>query len=54
MMIKRITIIMSQIDGTIEYEHDGEPTYAEALGMLEYAKLIIGKEWIDDAIENGR
>lgn len=39
---------MSQIDGTIEYEHDGAPTYAEALGMLEYAKLIVAKDWMDE------
>ncbi|WP_171056177.1 hypothetical protein [Paenibacillus sinopodophylli] len=47
-MEKTITIKMSQIDGTIEYEHDGGPTYAETLGMLEYVKLILAKEWMDE------
>ncbi|MDQ0062371.1 hypothetical protein [Paenibacillus harenae] len=47
-MEKRITITMNQIDGSIEYEHDGKPTYAEALGMLEYTKMIVTKEWMEE------
>jgi hypothetical protein len=45
---KKIIITMNQIDGSIEYEHDGGPTYAETLGMLEYIKLILAKEWMDE------
>ena len=48
MMDKTITITMNQIDGTIDYEHDGKPTYAEALAMIEYTKLMISKEWMEE------
>ena len=47
-MEKKITITMSQIDGAIEYKHDGDPTYAEALGMLEYVKMWIYHDWTEE------
>lgn len=47
-MEKKITITMNQIDGTIDFEHEGNPTYAESLGMIEYAKALILKDLIEE------
>jgi len=39
---------MNQITGEIDLQHENVPTYAESLGMIEYAKMTIYKMWSDD------
>lgn len=47
-MEKKLVITMNQIDGSIDYTSDGEVSYAESLGMLEYAKMMIYREWNEE------
>jgi hypothetical protein len=45
---KKIIITMNQIDGSIDFKHEGEVSYAESLGMIEYTKMMIHHEWMKD------
>jgi|GEM_PF-2880639 hypothetical protein len=47
-MERKLTIIINHVEGTVDYESDEGITVFEALGAIEYVKLLISKE-IEDA-----
>lgn len=47
-MMKQINIQMNLLDGSIDFKHDENLTYSEVLGMIEYAKMMIMHNWLED------
>lgn len=47
-MEKKITITMNQIDGSITTELEGGIAIAESLAMLEFAKMWIYQQWMEE------
>jgi hypothetical protein len=47
-LCKTIKIIYDPIKGEIDYETDNKMTFAEALGAIEYVKMMITRTFIDE------
>lgn len=50
-MKKVLTIEVDYVDGSIDYSNPDELTYSEALGAMEFVKLLITKDFMDEAKE---
>lgn len=51
-MKKTLTIDLNVIDGTIDIKNEDELTRIEVLGILEYAKHMFQKEWIEEGLHD--
>ncbi|WP_199614608.1 hypothetical protein [Paenibacillus alkalitolerans] len=47
-MIKQFIIEVDQIHGTVDYKNPDDLTYFEVLGAIEYTKLIVTKNFLED------
>jgi len=47
-MKKQFIIEIDYVDGSIEYKNPDNLTFSEAPGMMEFAKLLITKEFLDE------
>jgi hypothetical protein len=45
---KAFTIEIDIPTGAVTYNNKDNLSYTEVLGIIEYAKLMITKEWLDD------
>lgn len=45
---KTFTIELDVIDGKIHFLNPDELSYIEILGMIEYAKMMVMQDWLDE------
>ncbi|MBY9081206.1 hypothetical protein KIH86_23955 [Paenibacillus sp. HN-1] len=50
-MKKQLIIEIDYVDGSIDYQNIDHLTYSEALGMMEFVKLLITKDFLEEAKE---
>lgn len=48
-MIKQFIIEANIVDGSVDYNNPENLTYVEVLGMIEFVKLMITKEFLDES-----
>lgn len=47
-LTKQFIIEIDVINGTVDYSNPENLTYFEVVGMIEYAKMMIVKEFLED------
>jgi hypothetical protein len=47
-MKKQLIIELNVVTGEVEALNEDELTYFEIMGMLEYAKMMFLKDWLED------
>lgn len=47
-LTKKLVIEVGMIDGQMNVMNDDEMSYIEVLGVLEYAKMMFIKDWMED------
>jgi hypothetical protein len=47
-MKKTLVIDLNVIDGSIDIKNEDSLTFFEVMGLLEYAKMMFLKDWLDD------
>jgi hypothetical protein len=50
-MTKQFIIEIDMITGAIDYQNPEELTYFQVVGMIEYAKMMITKEFLEETRE---
>ncbi|MCM3703802.1 hypothetical protein [Paenibacillus macerans] len=50
-LTKQFIIEIDMINGAIDYKNPDELTYFQVVGMIEYAKMMITREFLEDSNE---
>jgi len=46
-MKKKIVIELNIVDGNVDFLNEDELSYFEIMGMLEYVKMMVIKDWME-------
>ncbi len=50
-MTKQFIIEMDMVNGTVDYKNPDGLSYFEAVGMIEYSKMMITREFLNETEE---